>query len=131
MHVVCILSMYTNTDQIAHLENWSTVPSWQDCNTDPEDVKMEIFLFVLWEIETQSALSPKILWQVSVQCYCPTSVMLRYIIIGGDNIVYIQVKKCFYFFFVFFSFETSPSLPLLKIILIIWFQHLPTRLSGK
>lgn len=29
------LSMYTNTDQIAHLDNWSTVPSWQDCNTDP------------------------------------------------------------------------------------------------
>lgn len=50
IHVVCILSMYTNTDQIAHLENWSTVPSWQDCNTDPEEVKIEIFLFVLWEI---------------------------------------------------------------------------------
>lgn len=40
-------------------------------------------------------------------------------------------EEMFLVFCSFFSFETSPSLPLMKIILIIWFQHLPTHLSGK
>lgn len=40
-------------------------------------------------------------------------------------------EEMFLVFCFFFSFETSPSLPLMKIILIIWFQHLPTHLSGK
>lgn len=45
--------------------------------------------------------------------------------------IYSGEKMFLLLFCFFFSFETSPSLPLLKIILIIWFQHLPTRLSGK
>lgn len=85
-----ILSMHTNIDQllvVQFLEYWFTIPSWWDYNTDPEDVKTENFSFVLGEIEKQPALSPKILWQLCVQCYCPIPAMLRYIIIGEDNMV--------------------------------------------